>query len=69
MGHFIERCFKFEHEMEAVMPYYSGMCKDMQKKSNQLKITPFCTLPSQTPVILHCLVAMTAFSRKHRHHC
>jgi hypothetical protein len=50
------------------MTYYSGMYKDMQKKSKQLKITPFSTLPSQMPVILPCLVAMTAFSQKHRHH-
>jgi hypothetical protein len=69
MGHFIERCFKFGCEMEAVMTYYSGMYKNMQKKSKQLKITPFSTQPSQTPVILHCLVTITAFSQKHRHHC
>ena len=69
MGHFIEQSFKFGREMEAVMTYYSGMYKNMQKKSKQLKITPFSTQPSQTPVILHCLVAMTAFSQKHRHHC
>jgi len=25
MGHFNEQCFKFEHEMESVMTYYSGM--------------------------------------------
>jgi len=46
MGHFIAECFRFEHEMEAAMTYYSGMYKDMQKKSKQLKITQFSTLPS-----------------------
>jgi hypothetical protein len=37
----------------------------MQKKAQQLKIAPFSTLPSLTPVILHCLVTLTAFSQKH----
>jgi hypothetical protein len=69
MGNFIERYFKFEYEMEAFMTYYSGMYKDVKKKVKQLKITPFSTLPTQTQTILHCLVAMTAFSQKHRCHC
>jgi hypothetical protein len=47
MGHFIEWYFKFGHEMEGVMTYYSGMYKDMQKKSKQWKMTPFSTLPLQ----------------------
>jgi hypothetical protein len=35
----MERCLKFEREMEALMAPYKEVHKDMQKKTKQLKIT------------------------------
>jgi hypothetical protein len=41
VDHFMERCLKYKHKMEAVMAPYKDVCKCMQKKAKQLKITSF----------------------------
>lgn len=76
VNHFMKRCLRFKHVMQAVMEPYKEVNKNMQKKAKQSQITSFstkqCVLPP--PCTLNHFITLTCVrkynqchSNKHKH--
>jgi len=63
-NYFMDRCLKFGHMIEVVTASYKEVYKDMQKMSEQSKITPFFTKSFVSPLsfTLHYLITLMAYS-------
>jgi hypothetical protein len=57
---FMDRCLKFGHMIEVVTTSYKEVCKDMQKMSEQSKITKSSVCPLS--FTLHYLITLTAYN-------
>jgi hypothetical protein len=42
VNHFINKCLKYKHKIEAVLTLFIEVYEDLQKKAKELTITSFC---------------------------
>ena len=55
INHLMDKCLKFKHAIETVITPYKEMYKDMQKKAEHLKMTPFFIKSSVSPSAMHSM--------------